>query len=237
MNLRIANQPDSPHFCGVLPLTITNMRIILAEDHRILLESIALLLSSIEGVEVVGKCVNGRQVLTVLEANPDIDLVVSDLQMPVMGGIDLTLQLRERFPGMKICLLTVAEEPEAIKEAVRAGADGYVLKSAERSELETALRIIAGGHKYYSEQVLMRLANQSGIELVPDPDKPHKIAITERELEVLKLIAQEFSGTEIAEKLFIAPATVETHRKHLMQKLGVQTTIGLVKYAVKYQLI
>lgn len=213
------------------------MRILVAEDHRILLDSIAMLLSSIDGVEVVSKHTNGRQVLTALEIDSAIDLVVSDLQMPVMGGIELTLQLRERFPTVKICLLTVADQPEAIKEAIRAGADGYVLKSAERTELETALNMIVKGNKFYSEQVLMQLASEVGIELIPDADKPQKIAITQRELDVLKLIAQEFSGTQIAEKLFISPTTVETHRKHLMQKLGVQSTIGLVKYAMKYQLI
>ncbi|GAB3643528.1 response regulator [Spirosoma arcticum] len=213
------------------------MRILVAEDQRIVLDSIAMLLSSIDGIEVVSKHTNGRQVLTALDIEPDIDLVVSDLQMPLMGGIELTLQIRERFPHVKICLLTVADEPQAIKDAIRAGADGYVLKNAERWELEMALSMIANGNKFYSEQVLMKLANEAGIELIPDTGKPDKIIITKRELDVLKLIAQEFSGTQIAEKLFIGSSTVETHRKHLMQKLGVQTTIGLVKYAIKFQII
>jgi DNA-binding NarL/FixJ family response regulator len=213
------------------------MRILIAEDHRILLESLALLMASIEGVEVVSKHTNGRQVLVALELEPDIDVVVSDLQMPVMGGIELTLHLRERFPHVRICLLTVSDQPEAVKEAIRAGADGYVLKNAEKSELETALNMIYKGNKFFSSEVLMLLANDKGIEFTPDTDRPQKIAITPREMDVLKLIAQEFSGTQIAEKLFISATTVETHRKHLMQKLGVQTTIGLVKYALKYNLI
>lgn len=213
------------------------MRILVAEDQRIILEGLAMLLSSIDGIKVVSTHTNGRQVLTALEIEPDIDIVVSDVQMPIMGGIELTLQLRERFPGVKICLLTVADEPDAIKEAIRAGADGYVLKNMERAELEKALDMISKGNKFYSDQVLMKLANETSIELMPDADKPQKITLTKRELDVLKLIAQEFSGTQIAEKLFISPTTVETHRKHLMQKLGVQTTIGLVKYAIKYNLV
>ena len=213
------------------------MRILVAEDHRILLDSIAMLLASMDGIKVVSKHTNGQQVLTALELDPTIDLVVSDVQMPVMGGIELTIQLRQRFPHVKICLLTVADAPEAIKEAIRAGANGYVLKSAERAELEKALSMIAKGNKYYSEEVLMLLASDASIELIPDTEKPNKITITKRELDVLKLIAQEYSGTQIADKLFISPTTVETHRKHLMQKLGVQTTIGLVKYAIKFQLV
>ncbi|MBO0937433.1 response regulator transcription factor [Fibrella sp. HMF5335] len=213
------------------------MRILVVEDHRILLESIAMLLASINGLEVVSKHTNGRQALAALEHDPAVELIVSDVQMPVMGGIELTLQLRQRFPGVKICLLTVADQPEAIKEAIRAGADGYVLKSAERDELEMALSMIAQGNKYYSEQVLMLLARDPTIEFTPDIDKPQKITLTKRELDVLRLIVQEHSGTVIADMLFISPTTVETHRKHLMQKLGVQTTIGLVKYALKYQLV
>lgn len=213
------------------------MRILVAEDQRIILDSLAMLLSSIDGIKVVSTHTNGRQVLTALEIEPDIDIVVSDVQMPIMGGIELTLQLRERFPGVKICLLTVADEPDAIKEAIRAGADGYVLKNMERAELEKALDMISKGNKFYSDQVLMKLANETSIELMPDADKPQKITLTKRELDVLKLIAQEFSGTQIAEKLFISPTTVETHRKHLMQKLGMQTTIGLVKYAIKYNFV
>ncbi len=213
------------------------MRILIAEDHRILLDSLVLLLQSIDGIQVVSKHVNGRQVLNALELDPGITLVVSDVQMPEMGGIELTIQLRQRFPHVKICLLTVADKPDTIKEAIRAGADGYVLKSAERSELENALATIANGSKYYSQQVLMQLANDTALEFIPDVDKPQKISITKRELEVLQLIAQEYSGTEIAKKLFIEASTVETHRKHLIQKLGVQTTIGLVKYAIKFQII
>lgn len=213
------------------------MRILVAEDHRILLDSLALLLATIEGIEVISKHTNGRQVLTALEIDPDIDLIVSDLQMPVMGGIELTLQLRQHFPHVRICLLTVADEPNAIKEAIRAGADGYVLKSAEREELEMALTMISKGGKFYSEQVLRLLASEPGIDFSLNIDKPTTITLTRRELDVLRLITQEYSGTEIAEKLFIAPSTVETHRKHLMQKLGVQTTVGLVKYAIKFQLV
>ncbi|MGV3601378.1 MAG: response regulator [Dyadobacter fermentans] len=213
------------------------MRIILADDHRILLEALAALLGSIEGIEVVSKHTNGKQVMTALELEKDIDLVVSDVQMPIMGGIELTLRMREVFPQIRICLLTVADQPEAIKEAIRAGADGYVLKSAERSELEKALQLVSKGNKYYSEEVLIQLATDKGIEFTPELDKPQRIALTPRELDVLKLIAQELSGTQIADRLFISATTVETHRKHLMQKLGVQTTIGLVKYAIKYNLI
>ncbi|WP_031529316.1 response regulator [Dyadobacter crusticola] len=213
------------------------MRILIAEDHRILLDSLAMLLSSMKDVEVVSKHTNGRQILAALERDPEIDLVVSDVQMPLMGGLELTLKLRDQFPNVKICLLTVADKPESIKEAIRAGADGYILKSADRNELEMAMNLICNGTKYYCAEVLTVLAKDDSPDPLATGDKPQSIAITKRELEVLRLIAQEYSGTEIAEKLFIGASTVETHRKHLMQKLGVQSTIGLVKYALKFQII
>ena len=213
------------------------MRILIAEDHRALLENLALLISGIEGVEVISKHTSGQQVLKALETDPNIDLVISDLQMPVMDGIELTRRIREHFPAIKICLLTATDRVEVVKESMRAGADGYVLKNAERGELEKAIYLIVAGNKFYSPEILTLLANDDPIELIPGTGELSKVALTQKEMDVLKLIAQEHSGTQMAEKLFISPAAVEIHRKHLMQKLGVHSTIGLVKYAIKNNLV
>jgi DNA-binding NarL/FixJ family response regulator len=213
------------------------MRIVICDDHKMVVDALSLLLESIDGIEVVSKHYDGKDVLVALELDPTIDIVLSDLQMEVIGGIELTLQVRRLFPHVKICLLTVADEPESIKEAIRAGADGYVLKNAEREELEKALRSIYRGHKGYTQPVLLQLAKGNAIDFKPGIDNISKNTLTPRELDVLRLIVQEYSGTEIAEKLFISSTTVETHRKHLMQKLAVQTTVGLVKYAIQKNLV
>ncbi|SDG75017.1 Response regulator receiver domain-containing protein [Dyadobacter soli] len=135
------------------------MRILIADDNMTLLGSLAGLVSSFGGVEIISQHTNGQQVLDALESDPTIDLVVSDLQMPVMDGIELTLRLKELFPTVKICLLTASDQIETIKEAMHAGVDGYLLKNADRGELETAMNMIVSGNKFYSPEVLTLLAN------------------------------------------------------------------------------
>jgi len=133
------------------------MRILIAEDNQVLLKSLTFLISRIKGVEVVSGHTNGLQVLNVLEQKSDIDLVMSDLHMPGMGGIELIGKLKEHFPKVKICLLTTEDQPDIIRKAINAGADGYILKNADLSQLETAMNLIASGNKFYSPEVLAQL--------------------------------------------------------------------------------
>ena len=209
------------------------IKLLVVEDHKILLDGICLLLSTIEGVEVVARASNGQKALEILP-NIAIDIIVSDIGMPVMNGVELVYKVRNLYPNLKILMLTVSEDAETIKEAIRAGAMGYVFKSAEKEELELALHTILAGKKYYNEAALMKLAEMQSTELAGEIPK---VELTPREIEVLKLIAQEFSGTTIAEKLFISPTTVETHRKNLFLKIGVNTSVGLVKYAIKHNFL
>lgn len=212
---------------------MSKIKILVVEDHRILLESLCLLLGVIENVEVVAKASNGRDALQALE-NETVDLVMTDIGMPIMNGIEFTIKAREAFPNLKILVLTVSEDGNTIKEAIRAGAMGYVFKSAEKEELEKAINTIHAGKKYYNDEALMKLADMQASELAGEIPK---VELTPREIEVLKLIVQEMSGTTIAEKLFISHTTVETHRKNLFAKIGVNSTVGLVKYALKFGIV
>ena len=210
-------------------------RVVLIDDHQVILYSLSLLFKSIENVEVVGVLNDSRKLKAFLE-NETVDIIVSDLHMPHISGIDLTLMIRKDFPNLKVLLLTMAEDVYHIREALRAGVHGYVLKRASREELERAVEKIMMGKKYYSEAVIDELA------ACPDDDfnnsKPETIEhLTTRELEILKLITMEFSTNEIAEKLFISVATVETHRGNLMKKLCVKSAIGMAKFALKHNLV
>ncbi|MCY7359145.1 MAG: response regulator transcription factor [Rudanella sp.] len=126
--------------------------ILLADDHKIFSDSLSLLLSGLNGVEIVGQVSNGKQVLTFLEQFP-VDLVLSDLHMPYMNGIEMILHIRRRFPKVRVLVLTMAEDAAHIREALQAGAAGYILKSAGRDELEKALAAIAAGQQYISSNV------------------------------------------------------------------------------------
>jgi DNA-binding NarL/FixJ family response regulator len=215
------------------------MKILIADDHEFILDSLEILLSSIQDCEVVGIYTSGNALLKGLELHDDIDLVMSDYNMPEMNGIELTYQIRQRFPNVKVLLLTVSEDVGTIQEAFQAGVSGYVMKKAGKAELEKALQTIVSGQKYYSESVVFELLNRnkSMADVVGNSVKSELAILSEREIEIIKLISQELSTNEIAEKLFLSPATVETHRHNILKKLRLKNSIGLVKFAMKNGLI
>lgn len=215
------------------------MKILIADDHEFILDSLEILLSSIQDCEVVGIYTSGNALLKGLELHDDIDLVMSDYNMPEMNGVELTYQIRQQFPNVKVLLLTVSEDVGTIQEAFQAGVSGYVMKKAGKAELEKALQTITSGQKYYSESVVFELLNRnkSIAEVVGDSVKSELAILSEREIEIIKLISQELSTNEIAEKLFLSPATVETHRHNILKKLRLKNSIGLVKFAMKNGLI
>ncbi len=207
-------------------------KVIVVEDHQILLESISLLISTIPNIELVGKASNGLKAMQILEKE-EVDIIISDVMMPVMNGIELTWKVKQQFPHIKVLMLTVSEDSQTIKNALQAGADGFIFKSAEREELEEAISSLMNNKKYYSDKAILSLAEAQNEVFISDKEAL-KTMLTERELQILKLISQEMSGIQIAEKLFISPTTVESHRKNLFQKIGVNTSVGLVKYAMKH---
>jgi DNA-binding NarL/FixJ family response regulator len=215
------------------------MRILIVDDHEFILDSLEILLSSMTNHEVVGTYTNGKDLLNALEIYDDIDLVLSDFNMDEMNGIELTYRIRQDFPKVKVLLLTVSEDADTIQEAFRAGISGYIMKKAGKSELEKALQTIMQGQKYYSESVVFELLNRDKkmSDLVVNEIDSNLSNLSDREIEIIKLIAQEFSTNAIAEKLFLSPATVETHRHNILKKLGFKNSIALVKFAIKNKLI
>lgn len=211
-------------------------KILLIDDHQIILDSLQMLFSSITNIEVVGTMSESRKVKAFLE-NHEVDIVITDLNMPQMSGIDLTLQIKEFYPDIKVLLLTMVEDAPHIREAIKAGVNGYVLKKAGKDELEKAILSLIAGKKYYSEAVIDELADTSNEEHLNEVQPETILHLTSREMEILKLVAQELPSNKIGELLFISMATVETHRRNLMQKLGVKTSIGLVKYAIRHGII
>lgn len=209
------------------------IRVLLVDDHRIILDSLSLLLSSIDGVAVVATRSDSREVLPFMANNP-VDVLISDLAMPYIDGVQLTVLVRQAFPQVPVLLLTVSDEVTLIRDAYRAGIGGYVLKKADKSELERALRTVVRGERYFDEAVLRGLLTPPAEAALSQPDP---VRLTERELDVIRLIAQEYSTSQIADRLFISSGTVESHRHNIMRKLGVRNMVGILKYALRYQLI
>ena len=208
------------------------IRLLVVDDHQIVLDSLRLLFGSMPGVEVAGMLNNSQDVVPFLTKH-EVDILICDLHMPRQSGLELTTALRQRFPNVKVLLLTMAEDATTIREAVRAGAAGYVLKRTGRVELERAISELMKGNRYFSQEIMNQLATVS----VDTANPIDELAVlTDREIEVLTLIADECSTQRIADQLFISVPTVETHRRHLMQKLGVKSVVGMVKFAMKHGL-
>ncbi|MEM6802968.1 MAG: response regulator transcription factor [Bacteroidota bacterium] len=208
------------------------IRVLLVDDHQIILDSLELLFDLMEGIEVVATLNDSRDVLKLL-GEIEVDMLITDLTMPYINGIDLSFQVKEKYPDLKILMLTVNDQGDRIQDAFKAGISGYVMKKADRKELEQAIRVVASGQLHFNQEVMRSILSNNG-----DTDASLKLKhLTKREIEIIKLIVQEHSSSEIAEKLFISLGTVETHRHNIFKKLDVKNSIGLVKFALKYKLV
>jgi DNA-binding NarL/FixJ family response regulator len=214
---------------------MANIKLLLADDHKIVRDGIKLMLEPQAGIDVVAEADNGKEVLKKLK-DQVIDLVVMDINMPEMDGVTATKTIKENFPNVKVLALTMSNDDLHIRQMIQAGASGYIMKSAGRNELKEAIETIMEGKHYFSHEatqsIMMDLVKGKGKSSTPDP-----IHITDRELEILELIVKEFTNQEIAEKLFISSRTVDAHRRNLLQKTGARNTAGLVKYAFQHNLI
>ena len=207
------------------------IRLALADDQRLFRMGMALLLRDMAGVKVVLECVNGAELLASLELTP-VDMVLLDLQMPVLDGRQTIVKLKQAHPQVKVIILSTHDEDQMISELMDLGANGYMLKTAEPDEIDTAIRSVAANGFYFSELVsrvmLHGLVNKKQVKPTFNDIDP----LSERELEVLRGICQELTTAEIAEKIFVSPRTVDFHRNNLLLKTGARNAAGLVVYAM-----
>ena len=213
------------------------IKILLADDHQMFLDGLCALLSQISYVEIVAAVNNGAQLLEKLKTTKG-DLVIVDLHMPVIDGLEATKMIRELYPSVKVLGLTMDNEMETIQAMLEAGASGYILKNTGKAELELAILQVMKGENYLSQSISARLAQSLFQKKKAVTEETSELdMLTERETEILKMVALENSNVEIAEKLYISPKTVETHRKNLMKKIGVRNSLGIYKFALKHKLI
>jgi DNA-binding NarL/FixJ family response regulator len=209
------------------------IKVIITDDHKIIRVGLRGLLDREEDIAVVGEAESAEDTLTLLAGQP-ADVVLMDIDLGETNGIQATRSIKQLYPDLHVLGLTMHEEADFIIKMLEAGASGYLLKNAGREELLTAIHTVAKGDSYFSQKVsstlLQAITHQKGA--AADIKKQLQTPLSEREIEVLRLIAQEFSNGEIAEKLFISIRTVDTHRRNLLEKLQVKNTVGLVKYAL-----
>ena len=207
------------------------INIIIADDHTIFLEGITALISS-KYINVVANCKNGQEVLDFLKEQ-EVDLVISDINMPVMDGITLVKKITKLYPKTKTMMLSMYEERHIINKAIKAGANGYMSKNAGKKELLNAIENCMKG-----EKVTFKRQSTFTQKSIQNTNKSIKeISLTNRERQILKLITQEATNTDISLSLNISKRTVEAHKKNIILKSGATNTIGLVKIALKSKLL
>ncbi len=210
------------------------IKILIADDHQLLIDGIKTTLADIEDFSVVGEAGNGYNVLEQLDSGLIPDVILMDINMPKMDGLDCTKQLSKKYPDIKIIALSQYDEKRFVKRMLKNGASGYLLKDAGKDQIVAAIRAVHSGGKYFQEGLSVRLIEQ---EIKGENISALFPKLSIRELEVLNLICNGLTSHEISEKLFISIHTVESHRANLMQKAGVNKTAGLVKWAVENNFI
>ncbi len=208
-------------------------RVILVDDHQMLIDGLTAILSANDTIEIVKTYTNGIQFLDEVE-NLQPDIVLTDISMPEIDGYELTKRIKQHNPQIQVIALSMSGSIKDINRMLDVGISGYVLKNVGNQELIEAIHKVAQGRMHFSDDVTEEMVKNKHAK----PDKHHELAkLTERELEILRLIVQELNNAEIADKLFISERTVETHRKNMIRKFNTKTIVGLIKYAMDEKLI
>lgn len=216
------------------------IKIVLADDHLIVRNGIKMLLESQHNLQVVGEANNGKEVVDFLESDMRVDLVLTDIDMEVMGGMELADYIQQKHPHIKVILLSMLDEVKYVQEAFKKGVIGYLVKNVDYDELLFAIQHVAKGGIYVCGELtngMLEAINDlmdKGGSLGPDVTR---FELSERETEILQLISEGYTNAEIADKLFLSKRTVEGHRQNLINRLGVKNSAELIKVAVRHGLV
>ena len=206
------------------------IRILLADDHQLMLEGISSLLENEKGLTISATCSNGLEVLETLKKQT-VEVVLLDLSMPKMNGLACAKEIKQQYPNIKIAILTMHKEKALIQQIIDLGVQGYFVKTIANKELIKAVTTIANGERYFPEEVKQSLISKKPI-FTPDVTvSPLVKTLTKRELEIIKLISKGLATKEIADQLFISVRTADTHRTNIMRKLEVRNVAELVRFA------
>lgn len=208
------------------------IKLFLVDDHKMIREGLKNFLLDDEAFEIVGEAEHGKKCLQLLEENNDIDILLTDVNMPEMDGLELVQNVKEKYPNIKIMALTMLGESQHIKKMLAEGAMGYLLKNCSEQELITGIKMVHSGGTYYSPEVTNAIINNIRKVKPQKSSVALEVPLSERETEVLHLILKEKTNKEIAEELFISVRTVDAHKRNLLDKTGSKNLAGLILYAI-----
>lgn len=211
------------------------IRVVIADDHEVVRQGVRGVLEDADGITVVAEAGDGAEAIEQVEAHTP-DVLVLDINMPGSSGLDATRRLREIGSATRVLILSMHDDPEYVLEAVRAGADGYVLKDVAPAGLREAVRAVHEGKEYFAARVTHQLSVGLRQEIEETQLQGRLDALTPRELEVLLLVAEGCTNREAGDRLGISPRTIETHRERVMGKLRIRTVAGLTRFVVEHGL-
>ena len=215
---------------------MNEIKIAIADDYKIYRDGLKVGLTADEKLKVVFEADNGEELLKGLEVY-EPDVIIMDLKMPVMDGMEATKEVRKKFPSIKVLVVTMYDDDKFIIHMMENGANGYLLKNAEPDEIRKSIYAVHENGYYFNDVVNKALLKKLVLKNNLKPSFNQNIELTERELEVLKLICQEKTAAEIAREIFLSPRSVEGIRQRLIEKVGVRNTAGLVMFAVKNNMV
>lgn len=214
---------------------VPNIKLLIADDHNLVREGISAIMRMQDDIDVVGEASDGLEAVNMTETLcPDI--VLMDISMPKLGGFEATVEIKRRFPDTKIIVLTQHDDTEYIGRFLKAGVSGYIVKKALGSDLVAAVRAVAEGGSYLHPSIASEVMDGYVTKSAAEMDDPLD-TLTERELQVLKLLAEGYIHKDVGEILNISAKTVITHQTHISEKLGIRSRAGLIKYAVRRNII
>lgn len=214
-----------------------NYRILIVDDHKLFREGLNFVLSQIEGFKVVGEASNGKDFLEMID-QIETDVVLMDISMPGLDGIESTSRAIAKHPNLKVIALTMFCDEEYYYKMIQAGVSGYILKESGKDELANAINTVLRGENYFSQKLLRNIIiNLNQVKNFKGSVLKQEVKLTPRETEILKLICQGLSNTEISEKISLSLRTVEGHKSNLINKTGVRNSVSLVMYALKNNLV
>ncbi len=214
-------------------MTTTKYNIIIVDDHQLILDGLAKYLSEVKSINIVASLTSATEISDYL-TRYKIDLIITDLEMPEISGVELLKLVKRDYSLTKVIILSIYNEISLVKELMQLQTDGYLLKTTSQQELVYAVELVLSGKKYFSPEITTKLA---GNEIEQNADNKVIAELTKREKEILSLIAQGFSNKQIAEKLFVSPNTIDTHRTNLMNKLDIHNVAGLTRFTIQNNLI
>jgi DNA-binding NarL/FixJ family response regulator len=221
---------------GAGPADLDTIRVLICDDHALFRRGLVMVLESEEGIDVVAEAEDGEDAVARAEETVP-DVVLMDVRMPKMSGIEATRAIADVVPSAKILMLTVSDEEEDLYEAVKAGATGYLLKEISIEEVANAIRAVTTGQSLISPSMASKLLNEFNNLAKQAQQKVLAPKLTDRELQVLKLVAQGLSNREVAEQLFISENTVKNHVRNILEKLHLHSRMEAVVYAVREKLL